>query len=557
MKQYLGTVLKDIKILQNIDEILKKGKEILDSSFEFLICSRFGGLRLVYHNYFDLCAKVMEKFRDDKHKGIRMVTSITDKESADLTRKFLKIGVNIKHAKNMPPIDFSVSDKEMIATIEKSEAGEGRIKSLLVSNERPYISHFVSIFEELWKEGTDALDRIRAIEEGIEPEIFEVITDPLKATRIISELAKSIKKEAIFLLPGDKSMRRVDRLGIIDYLINASLNGATVKIICPLSHENDYIVKKIYTKAPNIRILNSHESAAGFLIVDREKLFRAELREQSAEEFSDAIGFTLYSNSKRSVESFRSVFDLLWNERMINEQLQKTDELQKEFIHIAAHELRNPIQPILGLSEVMRSKITDPEHIRMLDVTIRNAKRLRRLTEDILDVSKIESQMPLQLNKEKFDLNEFILNTISEFKDEISKDTRYNIKDISSNILVEFVSPENQAINVNADRSRINQVLVNLLSNAVKFTDQGKIVIRTKTTKEGVVVITVEDEGTGIAPEIMPRLFTKFATRSDSGTGLGLFISKAIIEAHGGSIWAQNHPNGKGASFSFCLPLTA
>ncbi len=160
----------------------KKGMEILESSLEFLICSRFGGLRLIYSNYFDLCAKIMAKHTENKHKGIRIVTSISDRESAQLTKRFVNIGVNVKHSKDSPPIDLSVSDKEMIATIEKSEVGEGNIKSLLVSNERPYITHFVSIFEELWKEGTNALDRIRAIEEGIELETSQ------EATRIIANL---------------------------------------------------------------------------------------------------------------------------------------------------------------------------------------------------------------------------------------------------------------------------------------------------------------------------------------------------------------------------------
>jgi signal transduction histidine kinase len=559
MKQYLGTVLKEIKILKNVDEILKKGKEILESSFEFLVCSRIGGLRLVYNNYLDLYAKVLDKYKKKEHKGIRMVTSITDKDSANLIRKFLEIGVHVRHAKNMPPIDFAVSDKEMIATIEKAEGGEENIKSLLVSNEYPYITHFVSIFEELWKDGTDARERIRTIEEDIEPEIFEVITDPLKATQIIIELAKSVTLEAIFLLPVDRSMRRVDRLGVIDHLIKASQNGATVRIICPLSEENSDIIKRISTSAPNIRILNGHNSTSGFLIVDSARFIRAELREPSAKEFSEAIGFTLYSNSKGSVDSFKSVFDLLWNEHMINEQLQKADEMQKEFIHIAAHELRNPIQPILGLSEVMRSKITDPEQIGMLDVTIRNAKRLRRLTEDILDVSKIESQKPLLLNKEKFNLTEILLNTVADFKNEISRDNdddNNNSKNINPNIKLELLSSESDIINVEADKSRINQVITNLLSNAVKFTIQGNITITTQKTTDGLVIISVKDAGSGIDPEIMPRLFTKFATRSNTGTGLGLFISKSIVESHGGKIWAQNNLDGKGATFSFSLPLS-
>jgi hypothetical protein len=164
MKQYLSTVLKEIKVLQNVDEILKKGKDILERSTEFLACSKFGGMRLDYNNYFDMYEKVMmNKHKRGEHKGIRWVTSITDQDSADLVRIFLNIDVQIRHVKNMPPIDFAVSDKEMMATIEKMEGGE-MAQSLIVSNETAYVKHFASIFEELWKNGIDASYRIRDIE---------------------------------------------------------------------------------------------------------------------------------------------------------------------------------------------------------------------------------------------------------------------------------------------------------------------------------------------------------------------------------------------------------
>ena len=548
MKQYLGTVLKEIKIIKNVDEILKKCKEILQSSYEFLVCSGTGGLRLVYNNYFELYSKILDKYRKQEHKGIRMVTSITNKDSANLVRKFLEVGVHVRHAKNMPPIDFAVSDKEMIATIEKAEGSEENIKSLLVSNEFPYIAHFVSIFEELWKDGTDAWDRIKTIEEDKEPEIFEVITDPRKASQILVDLAESVKMEALFLLPNDKAMARVDRLGIIDYLIKASSqNGATVKIICPLTEVNNDIVKRISTYAPNIRILNGNNTSAGMFIIDSKSFLRSELREPDAKEFSESIGFTVYSNSRPSVDSFKSVFELLWNEHMINEQLKTTDELQKQFINIAAHELRNPIQPILGLSEIARSKANDPEQIKLLDITIRNAKRLQRLTDDILDVTKIESHQSLQLNKEKINLTEMIQNTIADFRNKAAKGN-------NGNVVLELL-PSDENITVEADKSRINQVIVNLLNNAFNFTKQGKITLSMEKTKDGVVMVSIKDTGSGIDSEIMPRLFTKFTTKSGAGTGLGLFISKSIVESHGGRIWAGNNKDSNGATFTFSLPL--
>src|ERR687888_131883 len=390
MKQYVGTVLKEIKVLKNIDEILKKSKDILESSYDLLVCSKVGGLRLAYNNYFNIYKKIMDKYKKGEHKGIKLATTVIDKDTADLVKKFLDIGIQIKHVNNMPPIDFAVSDKEMIATLERFEEPEEMIKSLLVSNEQAYVSHFAFIFNELWKDAIDAKERILAIEKGIEPEFFEVINDHERAKRILMGLAKSVKKEALLLLPNDKAMVRVDKIGVIDSLIKASQeNNAVVKIICPLSKENSDVIKKVSDTAPHIRILDGNISSTGMFIVDNAKFFRAELREPKAENFLEAIGFTTYSNSRRSVESFRSIFELLWNEHLLNEELKNTETMQKEFINVAAHELRSPIQPILGLSDTLLSKkeIDTKQYRELLQVINRNAKRLRRLTEDILDVT--------------------------------------------------------------------------------------------------------------------------------------------------------------------------
>lgn len=155
MKQYLSNVLKEIKLLRNFDEILNKGKEILESSSEFLACLKYTGLRLAYDNYFDTYERIMVKYRKGQHKGIRWVTTV-DQKSAELVKAFLKMGIEIRHVKNMPPIDFALSDKELIATIQKLEKGGNSIQNLLVSSESAYIDHFVSIFNDLWAEGVDA-----------------------------------------------------------------------------------------------------------------------------------------------------------------------------------------------------------------------------------------------------------------------------------------------------------------------------------------------------------------------------------------------------------------
>jgi signal transduction histidine kinase len=242
------------------------------------------------------------------------------------------------------------------------------------------------------------------------------------------------------------------------------------------------------------------------------------------------------------------VFESLWTQADLYQKLKESEEVKDDFLHIAAHELRTPIQPILGLTQILRSKIKDSQQQQLLDTILRNAKRLQRLTEDILDISKIESKS-LDLKKELFNLNEMILNAIADSNNQVAKECKDNLK-------LEFIDPK-EGIFIEADKGRINQVISNLLSNAIRFTNEGSISITpARVPNNNEVVVSISDTGPGIDSEILPILFTKFATKSTAGTGLGLFISKSIIEAHGGKIWGENnYPEGKGATFGFSLPL--
>jgi signal transduction histidine kinase len=257
-----------------------------------------------------------------------------------------------------------------------------------------------------------------------------------------------------------------------------------------------------------------------------------------------------------------------------NEELKHKDRLKDEFINVAAHELKGPIQPILGLSELLRTRIagagstnrnnnnndkisemTVQEEKEYLDVIVRNSRRLREFAENILDVAKIESGS-FVLNKEKINLEDMIKEVLEEFAQKtINKDK----------IKISYESQDSNMIIIKGDRSKLNQVIYNLVSNAVKFIhDEDTIVVSVTRKKHGAdttnndrtAVVSIKDTGSGIDPEILPRLFTKFSTKSEAGgTGLGLFISKSIIEAHGGRIWAENNRDGsKGATFAFSLP---
>jgi signal transduction histidine kinase len=257
--------------------------------------------------------------------------------------------------------------------------------------------------------------------------------------------------------------------------------------------------------------------------------------------------------------------------RLQYNKLKEMDKMKDEFINVAAHELRTPIQPIIGLSEILRSRIRNNNHgdsqsninaenQEFVDVILRNGQRLGKLVEDVLDVTKIESQS-LELRKERFDLNELIISIIDDIMAAEAESMVYGLparRKGKNNVKITY---QPRPLQVQADRNRIAQVISNLLNNALKFTSEGYVVINTEKQRErnsnnhDVAIISVCDSGSGVDPDIMPKLFTKFSSKSFSGTGLGLYICKNIIEAHGGRIWAENNNNAKGATFSFTLPL--
>ncbi|HZD34795.1 MAG TPA: sensor histidine kinase [Nitrososphaeraceae archaeon] len=242
--------------------------------------------------------------------------------------------------------------------------------------------------------------------------------------------------------------------------------------------------------------------------------------------------------------------------RQANEQLKGHEKMQRDFINVAAHELRTPVQPILGLSEVLLSKTDkDSEQHGWVNIIFRNAKRLMQLTENILDVTRIESQL-LKLNREQFNLNDVIVDCVNDIK--INKGHYHGSNEKNARIILKL--QKNDLI-VNADKVRIAQVILNLLSNAIKFSpENGGLIsvsseIKNDDRKEGQAIVSIIDNGPGIDSDFFPKLFSRFTSDSFSGTGLGLFVSKNIVEAHGGKIWAQNNKDKNGAAFSFSLPL--
>jgi nitrogen-specific signal transduction histidine kinase len=387
----------------------------------------------------------------------------------------------------------------------------------------------------------------------------ELIEDALSVQTLFIDMIKSAKHEVLLLLPTFNAFLREQRLGIIQLLKQGATECAVkVKILvpddplierdlgdmaAPEGKEGIEGEKDFEFRSPGEFAVNT----VTIVVVDKRESLVFEKKDDSKENFAEALGLATYSNSKPTVMSYFAIFENLWKQVALYEQLKVHDKMQNEFINIASHEMKTPTQSILGYAELLEDSCKKSEEVEAIK---RNAERLQKLSTNLLDVTRIESQT-LNLRKETVNINEKIVNVKRDFEQfPHSRAVRILLAELG----------ENNPIYVQADKVRLYEVIANLLSNAMKFTQKGTISISTDirsnmSSNTDEVIIRISDTGVGVHPEILPRLFTKFATRSDMGTGLGLFISKGIVEAHGGRIWAENNSDGRGATFSFTLPL--
>ena len=492
-----------------------------------------------------------------KSRGVRFrqITEIT-KDNLSFSKELMKVA-DVRHIDGAKA-NFMTSENEYLAPVILFKKEKVTLQTIY-SNVREVVEQHQYFFETLWSKAVPAEQKIKEVEDGIKPIVVEIIREPIEIQNLLINLIKSATKEIMLMIPTTNTIHRQADIGILQLLKKiATDSNVNIRIMAPL---NDYSVKqKIQNvlsppSSPSslIQVRNIETSSATkstIVIIDRKESLVTEVNDDSKDTFSGSLGFATYSNSRSTVLSYVSIFESFWLQTEMYKKIKETERMQKEFINIAAHELRGPIQPILGLTQVVRFKMKDTELQKLQDVVIRNAKRLQRLTDDILDVTKIESNL-LHLNKEVFNLNDLIFRIIDDDKSQIdNKDIKLIYQDSSN-------SDDNNIIIVQADKYRLNQVISNLISNSIKFTNKGgTIFITTKREKDNkAIIISIKDTGIGIDPEIMPRLFTRSASKSFQGTGLGLYISKSIIEAHGGRIWATNNTDGKGAIFTFSLPL--
>jgi two-component system, OmpR family, sensor histidine kinase VicK len=475
--------------------------------------------------------------------SIRQIVEIT-RGNFQYCKEFMNY-VELRHMDNVKG-NMAVTETEYVAT--SALEGSKPVTQTIYSNVKAFLEQQRYFFENLWNKAVPAEHRIREIEQGIEPQRVEVIYDPGQTLELYQSLIMSAEKEIKLMFPTCNAVTRQDKAGIL-YLLQEAARKCQIKLLMP----NDELVSNFVPASNNAIVTRFIEQQEGgkatILIVDNKASLMMELKDDSKKTFHEAIGLSTFSNSKAGVLSYVSMFESLWRQTELNEELKNNEKMQKEFINIAAHELRTPVQPILGMAELLelgfeggqsKTEITRDE----IDIILRNAKRLERLSSDVLETARIESQS-LRLNKQLFSLHEVISTSIRDAKNQIGD------QDIS-------IQYDPKDIVVYADKGRISEVVSNILNNAIKFTHNGSITVSVEVQSNdsgSQVIVLIRDEGTGIDREIASRLFSKFVTKSDKGTGLGLYISKSIIEAHGGKIWARNNEDERGATFGFSLPL--
>jgi signal transduction histidine kinase len=583
------------EIWYGVDNIISRSLEVLSRmQTTYDLCLDSTGVSPILE-----IEPIKKAYFELKNRGvkIRIITEITT-QNISYCKEIMNIG-DVRHLEGIKG-NFVIADGAKYAGIANTH--DGNLPQLISSNVMAFVEQQQYFFEMLWDKAIPAKKRIREIEEGRSPEKLEIIEDTQKSISRAFDIMNRTQKEllVLFATPRTFSLALLGEAASIYRKI--SENGVDIKLLVPrgtVDHiEENEQMAKVGQISPSINLRFTEvdlNTRITIMISDRNEFMSWELRDDTLDDPYLAGGIATYSNIKSIASSYAIIFDNLWkitefaeNLRMANIKLEGNEKVMKEFINIAAHELRTPIQPLLGLSEVVRDRILNlakqlqsweqeevvyrqlqdaaspaiparsdsnyrssslassiEEIIGMVDVVNRNAKRLEKLTSSLLDVSRIENNKSLGLSKENFNLVQKIRNVIYDIKSSQGEK--------ADAIEIVYHAPD-EPIMIEADKTRIYEVVSNLLRNAIKFTDSGTITITSRLEGKN-AIISIKDTGRSIDPELMPRLFTKFASKSETGTGLGLYLSKKIIEAHDGKIWAENNKDEKGATFAFTLPL--
>ncbi len=522
---------------------------------------------------------------------------------------------------------MAVSDTEYITTAAIREMELGT--QLFYSNGRQIVDQQQHIFEVLWDKATPAVQKILQIEKGVKPEIVDIISDPLRSRDIYIYNLNSAREEILLVIPSYNSFdiqKKMGLLKIINYL--SKIYDIQIKMLLNYKNQPDEVISKfLFITQKNNTVIRSLEKNVGtdkqgkiaIVIIDKKILLILELKDDYQDNFEKSIKFLVYSNNKSIVLSNVTIFDELWehadlvkqykrlNEKLklqeydlekqienktrdlliVNDNLEKTNrELSKkeeklrksneelikadiskhEFISMISHELKTPLVPIKGYTEMLlKSKLLgelNEMQVKAIRSIYRNVEKQESLVEDILDVYKLEIGH-LKLSKKEI--------LISNLFNNVLKDSKFMTEEKQVLITTEIYLQTRDT--VYCDEKRIEQVLSNLIKNSIDFVPEkeGKIILKIdvensytkfKQDNDNVIsnyIFAVKDNGKGIPEEKIDNLFKKFyqvdssITRKHGGSGLGLVICKGIIEAHGGRIWIDKK-HSKGLCIKFTIP---
>jgi two-component system sensor histidine kinase VicK len=540
---------------------------------------------------------------------IRAFTEIT-RENLHHCKELMKLVDELRHLDGVKG-GIAISETEYMATTVLQESVP--LTEVIYSSMREVVEQGQYIFDTLWSTAAPAEQKIKELEKGVERPVIQVITDTHTSISRAFDLISSARHEILVMFASAKTFLLAADAYTLNHYQKALQRGINLTILVPVyedskkdtkwasnegyvhddddddKHNNNGSVNvneqvnSIRKKIPNANLIVTDKSIntkITIMVVDNSKSMIWELKDDTLKDPYQAGGIATYSNIPSVASSYASIIQIIRKQtglyeqlkdskerlEMLNKQLESHNIIQQEFINIAAHELRTPIQPILGLSEIALARNEkkldrdDPQLKETLEVISRNAKRLHRLTDDILDVTRIDSKI-LKLNKESIVIDEVIDNVIDDFRNKIDHTSENQVR------LVKLIKshsnkPKHDAgsssvTKLICDKNRTIQIISNLISNAIKFSSNNGIITISKEVNvdNKSIVISIIDRGSGIDPDIFPRLFSKFSTRSNHGTGLGLYICKNLVEAQGGRIWAQDNKDGPGATFSFSLPI--
>ena len=565
-------------------------------------------------------------------KSIRLITEI-DFHNIGYCKSMLLPNIQLRHLSDIAGL-MVLGSGTFVGTIAFEELTTAR--QLVTSASEKVVQYQKKMFKELWNIAIPAPVRVSNLETGESQGTTELLQNPVSIEDAYLRTLEAATSQISLMLPTTNAFKRQFSLGLAELIKRVAAKGVEVRMLLPA---NEHIRNELkqFERIKKIKVYfieQSLNSRSTIVLVDRKLSLVVEIKDDSQEIFKKAIGFATLSTVKSTVKSYSSLFDNYWSHAESFEKLQRADKLKDEFINIAAHELRTPIMPIVGIVEVMMGRLGDPsqQEIRQdMEIIYRNADRLKRLAEDILNVSRIESGN-FRLDIIECDIYTVIEETIQEIRGSFaywsrkqqlqvakasvaanaysnsassnssvstpaaSADGTGSLYSMIMNIIGEtgthpsashdeiivfkpgyqqatqdtsegFARPAKQhdaassrgSLWVRCDPKKVKQVLYNLFSNALKFSDfnsGSKIFVGAVMTDAGHVKITIKDRGMGIDATIMDRMFERFASKSESGTGLGLYISKRIVDAHGGSIGAENNIDGRGATFWFMLPIS-